>query len=402
MGIGLLMALLFWLSGPAIAAHYGVPVLSPLSGAMALTVLAGAAGAVQRALLTKALDFRPLMLAGAVSVLVSGAVAVWLAWSGYGVWALAAQALASAAATTLVLWLTSRWRPEFAFNLASARRLFGFGGYMLASGLLETTYSRLYTVLIGKLYGVRELGFYVRADTTAQFPSAMLTGIVARVAFPLFSRMADDPVHLGANLRLALQGTMLVNAPAMFGLAAVAEPLVRVLFGEQWRPAVPFLQVLCFSGLMMPFHVLNLQALMGLGRADLFFRLEVVKKAISIAILLAAARFGAVGVAWGMVAAGVLNYFTNAYYSGRLLGYGAASQLRDMAPIWAAAGAMAAGVAWLGEWLGGTLAPAVLLLPLVGAGAVAYSLIVVAFRLAALMSLLRFLRRARSLTPRRA
>ncbi len=400
MGVGLLMALLFWLSGPAIAALYGIPVLTPLSGIMALTVLAGAAGGVQRALFTKALDFRPLMLAGVTSVLVSGAVAIWLAGTGYGVWALAAQALVSAVATTLVLWLASRWRPRLAFSLASAQRLFSFSGYMLASALLEITYSRLYTVLIGKLYGVRELGFYNRADTTAQFPSGILNGIVGRVAFPLFSRMAEEPARLGANLKRALQGVMLVNAPAMLGLAAVAEPLVLVLFGEQWRPAAPFLQVLCLVGLMMPFHMLNLQALMGLGRSDLFFRLEVIKKAISIAILLAAAGFGAIAVAWGMVAAGVLCCFVNAHYSGRLLGYGAAAQLRDTMPVMAAAGAMAAGVAWLGTRLGGTLDPAALLLASVAVGVAAYPLIVIAFRLAALTSLLGLLRGARPLAPR--
>lgn len=394
MGVGSLMALLFWLSGPAIAALYDVRVLEPLSGVMAITVVVTAAGGVQRALFTKGLDFRPLMFAGAVAVVSSGAVAIWLAFTGYGVWALAAQALVSAAMTTLVLWLASRWRPRLVFSLASARRLFGFGGYMLASTLLEITYSRLYTVLIGKLHGVRELGYYSRADTTAMFPAAILNGIVARVAFPLFSRMADDPIRLRTNLRLALQAVMLVNAPAMFGLAAVAGPLVLVLFGEQWRPAVPFLQVLCLVGLMMPFHVLNLQALMGLGRSDLFFRLEVVKKVLGISILVAVAGFGAIAVAWGMAAASALSYFVNAHYSGRLIGYGAASQLRDTAPTMAAAAAMAAGVAWLSAWLGGG-SPTMLLLVSVAAGAVVYPLTVVAFRLTALTSLLSLLRGAR-------
>jgi O-antigen/teichoic acid export membrane protein len=259
---------------------------------------------------------------------------------------------------------------------------------MLASALLETIYSRLYTVLIGKLYGVRELGFYNRADTTAQFPSTILSGIVARVAFPLFSRMADDPARLGANLRLALRGTTLVNAPAMFGLGAVSEPLVVALFGEQWRPVAPFLQVLCLVGLIMPYHVLNLQALMGLGRSDLFLRLEVIKKVISIAILLPAARFGPIAVAWSIVAASMLCYFVNAYYSGKLLGYGAISQLRDTAPTSAAAVVMAAGVVWLGSWLGNRFDPLGLLLVSAAAGVATYPLIVILFRLTALTSLL--------------
>lgn len=388
MGVGLLMALLFWLAGPAIAALYGVPVLEPLAAVMALTVVATAAGAVQRALLTKALNFRPLMLAGVISVLVSGAVAIWLALSGYGVWALAAQALTGAAVTTLVVWFASGWRPGFVFSFASARLLLGFGGYMLASALLDAAYSRLYTVLIGKLHGVRELGYYSRADQTAMFPSAILNGIVARVALPLFSRMADNPARLGVNLRLTLQGAMLVNAPAMLGLAAVAEPLVLVLFGEQWRPAVIFLQILCLAGLMMPLHVLNLQALLGLGHSKQFFHMVVMKRAIGITAVVTAASFGALGVAWSVVVADVFCYFINAYHSGKLLGYGAAAQLRDTIPSMAAAGAMAAGIVGLSAWLGGTLGPADLLLVSVAAGVTLYAMIVFAFRLTALTILL--------------
>lgn len=329
LAVGVLMGLAFWLCGPLIARFYGAPVLEPLSTVMAVTVVITAAGGIQQALLTKHLNFRPLMMSSVLAVLTSGAVSIWLAWRGEGVWALAAQSLVSAATATLVLWIANPWRPQWVFSLASARRLFGFGGYLMAASLLDVVYSRLYTVLIGKLYGARELGFYARAETTAQLPSSMLGLIVGRVAFPLFSRMGDDPERVRDGLKRALQATMFVNTPVMLGLAAIAEPLIQVMFGDVWLPCVPYFQVLCIAGVFMPFHVLNLQVLMGLGRSDLFFRLEVAKKVIGITFLVAVSFCGVIFIAVSQIIAGVIFFYINSYYSSLIIKYGFFSQIKD-------------------------------------------------------------------------
>lgn len=372
LNVSLLAAAIFFLAGPAIASLYDVPVLEPLAGVMALTVLAGALGTVPRALFTRAMNFRPLILVSVGSAILSGGIAIWLAWNGWGVWALAMQGLVAAVVTTLLTWLVSPWRPALVFSLASARRLFNFGGYMLASTFLEIVYSRLYTALLGTFYGVAALGYYVRADTTAQMPASVLNGIVARVAFPHFSRLAaGDRAQLTVSFRSALRCSMAIHAPAMLGLAAVAEPLVLFLFGETWMPSVPFLRVLCLASLLMPLHVLNLQALMALGRADLFFRLEVIKKVIGIATLAAASAFGPIGIAWGMVLVGVASYFVNAHYVALLLRYGALPQLRDVGAVVGLAAVMASGIVALYAWLP-QMPPWLCLLTGVAGGAVLY------------------------------
>ncbi|WP_290896155.1 lipopolysaccharide biosynthesis protein [Hoeflea sp.] len=330
---GSLVALLFWFSGVWIAAFYEVPVLENLAGLMAVTVVVTAIGGTQQALFSKALNFRPLLVAGASAALTSGVVSIWLAWQGYGVWALAVQALVSAMATTTVVWFASSWRPRFICSLASAKRLFGFGGYMLLSSLLDIVYLRFYAILIGKFYGVREVGFYTRAETTSLFPAGIVIGIVGRVTFPLFSHASGDLERLRTSLQLAMRSVALVYAPAMFGLLAVAEPLVLVLFGKQWLPAVPFLQVLCLTGLFLPLQILNHHALLALGRSELHFRLEVLKKVMGISILVSVAGFGAIAIAWGTVLASTLSYLVNTHYSRKLLAYGFVSQLRDMLPV---------------------------------------------------------------------
>lgn len=332
---------------PCIAVFFGKPVLVPLTTVMAINVVISSFGGVHRTLLVKRLEFRSLLMVGAISTVVSGATAIAFAMAGYGLWALAAQTLLAGVSSTLLLWLLSSWRPHFSFSFTSLRGLFGFGGYMLASSLLDVAYSKSYTLLIGKYHGTADLGQFSRAEGSAALPTSLLTSTIARVAFPALSSMSHDRERVKHAMRFGLQSSMLVNAPAMLGLAAVADPFIAVLYGPQWQPAVHLLQILCLGGVLMPMHVLNLQALMALGRSDLFFRLEVIKKVIGVALLVALAQFGPIGIAWGVVLASLISLLINTSQTSHLVDYGTWQQLRDAIPAIVLATLMAGCVFWL-------------------------------------------------------
>jgi O-antigen/teichoic acid export membrane protein len=194
-----------------------------------------------------------------------------------------------------------------------------------------------------------------------------------RVAYPLFSTAANDRGLLKRGVRKALSIILLINAPTMLGLLVTARPLVRVLFGERWSPCVPYLQVLCVSGVLWPLHVINLSALKAMGRSDLFFRVEVVKKVVGFAVIIAASMSSILALAWSQIFLGILAYILNAHYVGVHLDYSAMSQLRDNRLCLLAAGIMCAGVWPLG--LIPSLAPALLLALQVSAGALIYLLV---------------------------
>jgi O-antigen/teichoic acid export membrane protein len=366
LAVGALVALGLWTAAPAIALLFSLPILVPLTAVMALNVFLSALGAIHSTLLTKRLDFRTQMKVGVIALVISGIVAIVMAWRGFGVWALAAQTLVATSMTTILLWLFNRWRPALIFSPVSARRLFGFGSYLLASGLLDIIYSRVYTLLIGKFYGVRELGFYNRADSTKQLPTGVLTGILARVAFPIFSSTAHDKAQLRRGVQLALRGMMLINVPMMLGMAALAQPLVLTLFGARWLQAVPLLQVLCLGAVFWPLHVINLNVLMAQGHSHLFFRLEVVKKLLGIALLAVGTFYGVMGIAWSQAIFGALAFAINAHYTKRFLDYGIVAQAHDCLPLTAISLLMALGVGWLDARL--QMAPPVKLAALTAVG----------------------------------
>ncbi|MBK6375906.1 MAG: lipopolysaccharide biosynthesis protein [Xanthomonadales bacterium] len=338
------------LAGPALAIFFELPALRSLAPVLGLTVFIASLGAIHATLINKRLEFRKLLGVNVVATIAASVVAITLALAGFGVWALVAQALVMATVTTTMLWVVGGWRPSWVFSRASARKLFGFGGYTLVSSLLDAAYTRFYTVIVGRWFGTRDLGYYNNADTTRQMPTRFVGAILLRAALPMFAEAAQNPQKLRRGLQLSICGTMRMNAPLMLGGAALAEPLVRVVFGLRWLPAAPILSVLCLAGVLYPLHALNLHVLLAQGHSKRMFHIEVAKKIMGIALIVAGSFFGLIGIAWSQVAFSILSLALNTHYSGKFLGYGLVAQSRDVLPTVALALVMAAVVAALDHY----------------------------------------------------
>ena len=350
-GAAVIMTLVLFAISPLIADFFAMPVLKPLTMLMACNILISAMGSIHSTLLSKRLDFKTPMKIGAASMTISGCVGVYMAWADYGVWALAGQAVVSTVVGTALLWHFSMWRPLFAFSHDSFKRLFAFSGWLFASWMLGTLYDRGYTFLIGKFYGTHDLGIYNLADNTQQLPSNILTGVLSRVAFPLFSSVKQDKQRLRSGVRMSVRSMMLIMMPSMMGLAVLAAPFIREVFGVRWLPAAPILQVLCAAGMLFPLHVINLNVLQAQGHANLFFRLEVVKKTLGTVFLIIGSFFGVMGIAWSRVIQSIVALLINTHYTHKFLGYSLREQVKDCLTSFLLSAAMAAVVAMADMWI---------------------------------------------------
>ncbi|MFZ5524816.1 MAG: MOP flippase family protein [Pseudomonadota bacterium] len=331
LGMGAITALLLCAAAPWIAAFFKQPVLQNLTYAMAFSLFVGAFGSIHGILLAKELNFKTTAKVGIVSSVVAGALAIYMASQGYGVWSLAGNSVMSSIITVLLLWKWHPWRPTWTFSLASLRSFFRFGGYSMAATLLDVFSTNLYLILIGKMYSARDVGFYDRAQRTQQLPITLMMNIINRVAYSTFASVADDKARLVRGLRQAQAISMFVNIPILVGIIILAEPLVLTLFGAQWLPSVPILQVLGLGGLIWPLHVLNLNILKAQGHSDLNFRLAIFKKVFSISLTVAASFYGIMAIAWMQVVISILGYFANTHYTKVLLSYSGWKQLSDLA-----------------------------------------------------------------------
>lgn len=349
LGMGATCGILLCASAPWIVAFFELPILQYLSYAMALNLFVGAFGSIHTALLAKEMNFKTTAKVGAVSSVVAGVVAIVMAIRGYGVWSLVGHTVASGIVTVLLLWMWHPWRPSWNFSMASLRSLFRFGGYDMASSLLDVFVTNLYAILIGKMYSVRDVGLFTRARTTQLVPVTMMLSIVQRVAFSAFSSVAEDKARLVRGLRQAQAVAMFVNLPITVGVIVLAEPLVLTLFGEQWLPCVPMLQVLGLGGILWPLGILNLNVLRAQGHSNLRLRIEVIKKVVAISLTVAASYYGIMAIAWAQVVISVCMYYANTHYTKVLLAYSGLHQLRDLSINFVAVIPMAAAVYLLAD-----------------------------------------------------
>lgn len=331
--LGLLFYCLLFVSAPLIAKFYKEPLLVDLTRVLGLSVLINSFVIVQRALLTVHIDFKTQAKAALVASVVSGAVGLYMASTGFGVWALVAQQLVNLGLNAIMLWILSKWRPQWVYSWTSFRELFSFGSKLLASGLLDTLYKNIYQIVIGKLFSASNLGYYSRASHFAEFPSSNLTGIMQRVTYPILCSIQDDDERLATVYRRFLKLSAFIIFPMMVGLAAVAEPFILVLLGEKWLFSATLLFIICFSRMWYPIHAINLNLLQVKGRSDLFLRLEIIKKMVGVSILCITIPCGLVAMCIGSVFSSLINLSVNTYYTGKLIKVGFFRQMMDLSPI---------------------------------------------------------------------
>lgn len=333
--LSIIMSLLFFLCAPLIADFFNEPQLKPLAQVMSCTLIINAFSIIQNTLLLKQLDFKGKMVISMISSLASGAAGIAMAYSGYGVWSLVGQQISRQVLYTTLLWLHNRWIPRLRFSKSSFHELFGFGWKLLVSGLIDTVWREIYQVVIGKFYTLATLGLYSRAHQFSTIFSSNLTSVVQSVSFPALSKVQDDPAKLKRGFRKVNKTSMLISFAMTFGMMAVAEPMVKVLIGDKWLPCVPFLQIICLQMVLYPFHSQNLNLLEIRGRSDLFLKIQIIKKGISVVPIILGIFISIYWMLAGSVFTGLIDLYVNSYYSKSLLDYDLREQLKDIAPSFA-------------------------------------------------------------------
>lgn len=333
-GISVVLYVVIFLAAPTMAFFYSLPELVWPLRVLALLLVVNSYNAVQVALITRRLEMRKIFNATVLSSMVSAVFGVSCALSGLGIWALVMQQLSYQISNCVAHALQLDWRPRIEFSVDSARRLFGFGSRLLASGLLEQGYQGLSDLIIGRQFSAVSLGYVSQGKRYPQAIGSVLDGAIQPVMLSAVSRVQNDVAQVKRLMRRALKTSAFLVIPAMSLFAVVAPTLVPLLLGEQWTDSVWFMQVYCIVYAMLPIHTTNLQALNGMGRSDLFLRLELLKKVYGTAWIVFAAlvvqdvRF----MVAGYLVTGLLSTLVNSWPNKRIIGYSYVEQVRDFAP----------------------------------------------------------------------
>lgn len=332
LGLSILLALLLYFAATPIAHYFARSELVNLTEVMSCVLIINALGIVQKARLTKLLDFKSQTKVSLIASIASGLLGIAAALGDLGVWALVIQQISRQLLNTILLWFYGKWVPSLRISMKSFKELFGFSWKLLIAEIINTTWTKLYQFIIGKFYSPATLGQYTRAEQFGLIFSSNISSIVQRVSLPVMSEIQDDNQRLVAAYRKIIKSTMLMTLVLMFGLAAVAKPMIYVLIGDQWLPCVPYLQILCFYLAFHPLHALNLNMLQVQGRSDVLLTLQIIKNFLALIPMALGIWVNIYWMLWGTVVESFFDYFLNSYYSGKKLGYSSLIQLKDIFP----------------------------------------------------------------------
>lgn len=348
--VSVIIYLILYITAPLIANFYSTPELTLLTRILSLNLLIGSLSIVQQVRLKILFDFRSIALITLVSVIISGILGVALAYLNFGVWALVAQNLSAVFIKTLLLFYFNKWYPQFLFNLSSLKQLFGFSSKLLIAGLVSTVVNNLYSILIGKIFTPKEVGFYTRARQYPELLSNTLTTILQGVTYPILTSLQNERERMISVYGRLMRVTVFFVIPFLTLFAILAEPFVRLLLTEKWMPVVPLIQWLCFARMITPISALNMNILNAIGRSDLFLKVDLSKLPIFIITIAVTVPLGINVVVIGNFVTSFISFFINAYYPGKLFGFGVYRQLKEMFPVVLATiimGTIVIGLIWL-------------------------------------------------------
>ena len=328
----LILYLCMFLAAPWIAGFYRQPELTPVIRVMSLTLVISGVKNVQQAYVSQHMLFKRFFFATLGGTITAAVVGIWMAWRGWGIWALVVQNLVNQTMDTVILWLTVKWRPQWRFSFQRLKGLFGYGWKLLASALLDKLWQEANQLIIGKKYSSADLAFYNKGKQFPELGASNITASIDSVLLPAMSNIQENRDAVKKMTRHAISFSSFVLWPLMIGLAACAEPFVRLLLTDKWLDCVPYLRIFCVVYAFYPIHTANLNAIKALGRSDLFLKLEILKKTINLAILLVSMWFGPMVMAYSALLGSVISQIINSSPNKKLLGYSYGEQIRDILP----------------------------------------------------------------------
>lgn len=241
--------------------------------------------------------------------------------------------LSNAFLLNVVVWYATKWKPMWCFSWQSFKSLFGYGSLILVSSLIETIYTNIQLLIVGRVFSAKTLGYFTQAKKMEEMPVSGLSQVVNQVTFSVYSQVQDDKQRLVNGLRKSIQAITFLNFPLMVLLIVIAPGLFRFLFTDKWDEAVPIFQMLCVAEMLFTINTTNVSAIKAIGRSDINLYANVLKKAIALLLIsIGIYGWGMKGLLWALVVDGFTHFFINSYCIGKLLHYGSWKQIKDILP----------------------------------------------------------------------
>ena len=318
---------------PLIANFYGQPELTALARYSFVGFVISSTGIAQNAYMFRNLMVKQKAQSTTIGLLVSGIVGITLAYNGYSYWGIATQSIVYISTTMTCYWFFSPWRPSFHFNFRPLRGMILFSSRMLTTNIFNHLNNNLFSIILGKYYSEKEVGFYNQANKWNQMGYSLISGMINGVGQPVLAQVANNKERQLRVFRKMMRFTAFISFPTMFGLSFVAPELITITITEKWIESAYILQLLCINGAFIPIIALCSSLVISKGKSNIYMWNTITLGILQLAVILLIHPFGIytmivtyifINIGWLLV----WHYFVK-----REIGYKLLSLLADITPF---------------------------------------------------------------------
>jgi O-antigen/teichoic acid export membrane protein len=330
--MSIIVYIVIYLSSYTISKFYNQEILKDLIRIYCLGFIISSLRGVHAVKLLKDLNFKKITILNIPGNIISTILAIYMGLMGFGVWSLVALFLINQVISTIVYLTFVQWRPSLYFDKECYKFHIRFGYRLVISSQLNTIFENINNILIGKYFSVKMVGLYERAYTFNNYPTSIISGIIQKVSLPSLTIVKEDNNELRNVYKNMMLVTFFFSMIIFSFLSIIAKPLFNIILGEAWIEMIPFFRVLGLSFVLYPIHSLSVNILSVFGRSDIFLKLEIYKKILTIFVVIIAINFGIAGLIWSNVILSFLSLFLNTHFAGKFIKYPTFSQIRDLLP----------------------------------------------------------------------
>lgn len=330
--VGFLLYVVLFFSAPLIARFYGIPELVLLARFIFIGLFISSLGIVPGAIMYKNMMVKELAVCSFVTQIISGILAVFLAWRGFAYWGIAIQTVVYVSLAQLMRYYFTRWRPTLKFDFSPVREMIGFSSKLIVTNMFNVINANIFPILLGKLYTPREVGNYTQANKWNNMGSTLVGSMVGAIAQPVFAKTDGDTVRQKRVFRKLLRFTAFVSFPAMLGLALVAKEFIVILLTEKWIESARMMQVLCIAGAFAPISALFSNLIITRGHSTTYMWCSIAQCLLQLGAAVLAAPYGITRMIEVYVVINISWLFVWHFFARQEIGLDIMEVLKDLFP----------------------------------------------------------------------
>jgi O-antigen/teichoic acid export membrane protein len=204
------------------------------------------------------------------ALIISGIVGITMAYNGFSYWGIATQNIVYISTVMIGYWFISPWRPTFHLNFKPLKGMIAFSSKMLATNIFNHLNNNIFSIILGKFYSEKEVGFYNQANKWNYMGHSLISGMINGVAQPVLTQVTNDKERQLRVFRKMMRFTAFVAFPAMFGLSLIAPELITIAITDKWIESALILQLLCISGAFIPITTLCSNLVISKGKSNIY------------------------------------------------------------------------------------------------------------------------------------